>query len=63
MVLYFFITCFQVLANIPSGTGRCGAEGSLNQDMPVCLLTNTFKRLLAGRWSVFWPSYLCFALK
>lgn len=31
--------------------------------MLVCLLTNTFERLLAGRWSVFWPSYLCFVLK
>lgn len=31
--------------------------------VPVCLLTNTFERLLAGRWSVFWPSYLCFAHK
>lgn len=29
----------------------------------VCLLTSTFERLLTGRWSVFWPSYLCFVLE
>lgn len=31
--------------------------------MLVHLLTNTFERFLSGRWSVFWPSYLCFVLK
>lgn len=63
---WFYISSLPVcnsLLTFPKVPGSVGWKLTEPKHVPVCLLTNTFERLLAGRWSVFWPSYLCFALK
>lgn len=63
---WFYIFSLPVsnsLLTFPKVPGSVDWKLTEPKHVPVCLLTNTFERLLAGRWSVFWPSYLCFSLK